>query len=81
MLHKVHRRLALLCAGITLTVLIALSACCLAISENSLKQSSFSSFRNDMNTLLGNLENQTVLSHDWLSRMEANGKISHPCHR
>lgn len=74
MLHKVHRRLALLCAGITLTVLIALSACCLAISENSLKQSSFSSFRNDMNTLLGNLENQTVLSHNWLSRMEANGK-------
>ncbi len=74
MLNQVHRRLALLYGGIILSLLVLLSVCYLAISEKNLKDNSFSSFRNDMNTLLGNLETQTVFTHDWLAKMEGNGK-------
>lgn len=46
----------------------------LYISEKNLKENSFASFRNDMNTLLSNLENQTVITHEWLSKLEGGGK-------
>lgn len=45
----------------------------LFISEKNLKENSFASFRNDMNTLLSNLENQTVITHEWLSKLEGGG--------
>lgn len=74
MLNQVHRRLTLLYGGIILSLLVVLSLCYLAISEKNLKDNSFASFRNDMNTLLGNLETQTIFTHDWLAKMEDNGK-------
>nr|WP_308628479.1 HAMP domain-containing sensor histidine kinase [uncultured Eisenbergiella sp.] len=74
MFRQVHRRLTLLCAGITILVLILMSCSYLYISEKNLKETSFTSFQNDMNTLLSNLENQTIITHEWLSKMEGNGK-------
>lgn len=74
MFRQVHRRLTFLCAGITILVLILMSCSYLYISEKNLRESSFTSFQNDMNTLLSNLENQTVITHEWLSKMEGNGK-------
>lgn len=74
MFRQVHRRLTLLCAGITILVLLLMSCSYLYISEKNLRESSFTSFQNDMNTLLSNLENQTVITHEWLSKMEGNGK-------
>lgn len=70
MFRQVHRRLTFLCAGITILVLILMSCSYLYISEKNLRESSFTSFQNDMNTLLSNLENQTVITHEWLSKME-----------
>ena len=74
MFRQVHRRLTLLCAGITILVLIFMACSYLYISEKNLKENSFASFRNDMNTLLSNLENQTVITHEWLSKLEGGGK-------
>lgn len=74
MFQKVHFRLALLCGGITTFILLAMSFGYLSISEKSLKDNSFISFQNDMNTILGNLKQQTVITHQWLTQIEDNGK-------
>ena len=74
MFRQVHRRLTLLCAGITILVLIFMSCSYLYISEQNLKENSYASFGNDMNTLLSNLENQTIITHEWLSKLEGGGK-------
>lgn len=74
MFRKVHVRLAALCAGITIFILLVMSCSYLYISERSLRNSSFTSFQNDMNTLLSNLEQQTIITHEWLTRIEDNGK-------
>ena len=74
MFRKVHMRLTLLCLGITVLILAAMSCGWLYISERSLRSSSFISFENDMNTLIGNIERQTRISEQWLQQMEDNGK-------
>lgn len=71
---KVQFRLALLCGSITAFILLAMSLGFLYVSEQGLKANSFSSFENDMNTLMTNLEHQTVITHEWLVKMEAGGK-------
>lgn len=74
MFKKVHRRLTLLCGSITTVILLVMSFGYLYISEQSLKNSTFSSFQNNMNTLLANLEHQNVITHEWLTKMEHNGR-------
>lgn len=74
MFRKVHFRLAFLCGGITTFILLAMSFGYLFISEQGLRNSSYISFQNDMNTLISNLEQQTVITHEWLTKIEDNGK-------
>lgn len=74
MFQKVHFRLAALCAGITAFILLSMSLGYLYISEQGLKNNSFISFQNHMNTVVSNLEQQAVFTHEWLSRLEDNGK-------
>lgn len=76
MIKNVHKKLTLLCTSITASILISFSLIFLFVSENSLKNTSFLSFQNDMNTLLSNLEQQTIITHEWLSKLEGNGKYS-----
>lgn len=73
-LHRVRLQLTLLCTGITVLITAAMSLSYLYISEKNLKESYFSSFQSDMNTLLSSLADQTVITHKWLSQMEGNGK-------
>lgn len=73
MFQKVHLRLTILCGSITTVILLAMSLGYLYISEQSLKNSTFSSFQNNMATLLTNLEHQNVITHEWLTKMENNG--------
>ena len=74
MFRKVHIRLCLLCAGITIFILLAMSFGYLYISEQGLRSNHFISFQNDMNTVLSNLEQQTEITYEWLTRIEAGGK-------
>lgn len=73
MYNKVHRRLTLLCAGITAVIMIVMSLCYLYVSERGLYRNQFQSFQNDINTITTNLEQQSVISMEWLSKMEAQG--------
>ena len=70
MLKKVHLRLTLLCTGIPLAILLVISCTYLFVTESNLKKNSFSSFQSDMNTMLANLEEQTLIPHEWLSQNE-----------
>lgn len=73
MFHKVHLRLTLLCTGITAVIMIVMSLCYLYVSETGLYRNQFQAFKNDINTISTNLEQQTVISMEWLSKMEAQG--------
>lgn len=74
MFRKIHLRFTLLFSGITIFITVLMSIGYLFISEKNLRDNHFSSFQNDMNTLLSNLENQTVITHEWLSKLEGGGK-------
>ncbi|MDE6846299.1 MAG: HAMP domain-containing histidine kinase [Lachnospiraceae bacterium] len=73
MFQKVHLRLTFLCTGITAVIMIIMSLCYLYVSETGLRRNQFQAFRNDINTISTNLEQQTVISMEWLSKMEAQG--------
>lgn len=73
MFKKVHLHLTLLCAGITAVIMIIMSLCYLYVSEKGLYRNQFQAFKNDINTITTNLEQQSVISMEWLSKMEAQG--------
>lgn len=73
MFKKVRLRLTLMCAGTTASIMIVMSLCYLYVSETSLWQNQFSAFVNDINTIAASLEQQSVISMEWLARMEAQG--------
>ena len=76
MYQKVRLRLTLLCTGITASIMIIMSLCYLYVSEQGLYKSQFQSFRNDINTITTNLEQQSVISMEWLSKMESQGNYT-----
>lgn len=71
MFRQVHLRLTLLCAGITALIMIIMSLSYLYVSEQGLHRNQFLSFKSDMNTMITNLEQQSVISFEWLAKMEA----------
>ena len=71
MFKKVHLRLTLLCAGITAVIMLVMSLCYLYVSEKGLYRNQFQAFKNDINTISTNLEQQSVISMEWLAKMEA----------
>lgn len=73
MFKKVHIRLTLLCAGITAFIMIVMSLCYLYVSETGLYKNQYQSFQNDINTIATNLEQHSVITMEWLSKMEAQG--------
>lgn len=76
MFRKVHLYLTALCAGITTAILIVMSMLYLYLSEKELYENQFRSFQNDINTIATSLEQQSVISMEWLSKMEARGGYS-----
>lgn len=73
MFRKVHLYMTALCAGITTAILIVMSLLYLYLSEKELYENQFRSFQNDINTIATSLEQQSVISMEWLSKMEARG--------
>lgn len=73
MFRKVHLRLTFLCAGTTAVIMIIMSFFYLYVSESGLYRNQFQAFGNDINTISTNLEQRTVISMEWLSKMEAQG--------
>lgn len=73
MFRKVHLYLTALCAGITTAILVIMSLLYLYLSEKELYENQFRSFQNDITTIATSLEQQSVISMEWLSKMEARG--------
>ncbi len=74
MFKKVQYRLTLMCGGITTLILVIMTLGYLYISEKNLKDTQLLSFRNNINTVTANLEQQSVITDEWLSKLEDNGK-------
>lgn len=74
MFQKVQLRLTLLCGGISTLILVIMTLGYLSISEKNLKDTQFFSFKNTAAAIITNLEQQSVISHEWLSKLEGNGK-------
>lgn len=76
MYKKVHLRLTALCAGITIIIMIIMSLSYLYVSETALYQNQYNSFKNDMNTVTANLEQQPIISMEWISKMESHNNYT-----
>lgn len=75
LLKSTHRKLTVLCAGITTLILIVMSLSYLYVSEKSLRDNQFLFFKNSMNTFISNLSQQPVITHEWLITAEKNGNF------
>lgn len=73
MFNKVRLRLTLLSGGITTLILVIMTLAYLYVSEQNLLNTRLLSFRSDINTIAANLEQQSVITHEWLSKLENNG--------
>ena len=74
MYKKIHRHLALVFTGIPALILVLMSAAFLAMSEKALYKTSFLSFSREMDTIVSHLEQQDVISYEWLAKISDNGK-------
>ena len=70
--RAVHRRLTLLCACITASILCLFSCLYLFLAERTLQENQWSGFRQDMMNFSRSLEQQAVITHAYLSGLEQN---------
>lgn len=71
---KIHRRLALVFTSIPSLILVLMSAAFLSLSEKALYENSFLNFSREMDTIVSYLEQQDVISYEWLAKISDNGK-------
>lgn len=74
MYQKIHKHLTFLFTSITSLIMIVMSISYLYMSEKELKENSFLSFSGEINTILSNLEQQNIITYEWLSKVSRNGK-------
>lgn len=75
MFKKLHLQLIFFCSLIMTVILLAMTFICLSISESGLRKQSFADFRNNTDTVLTHLDNQTVLSLSWILQVEHNYQL------
>lgn len=67
--------MTLFCSLVTGIILVAMTLICLILSENVIYHNHRQSFQSDLNSVLSYLENQTVISCQWLSKAEGGGRL------
>ena len=72
MIKKLHLQLTILATLATTAILIIVSTVSLKISESHMHRADEHSMHNNFSTILNYLEEQTIISHKWLSTSEAN---------
>lgn len=75
MFQKLRRQMTFFCALVTGVILVAMSLACLWISEDGMRKNEYQSFLNDLNSVVSYLENQTVISNQWLAKTESNQQL------
>lgn len=76
MFRKLHLQMTFFCTLITSLILVMLSCICLYISEQGNSKNSYSSFQNNVSSMLSHLESQTTISLYWIRRIEAGYQFS-----
>lgn len=71
MYKKLHKRLTLLFTGAAGAILMIMSVSYLYMSEKELTKNSFLSFSSNVDSLISNLEQQSSLTWEWLSKTAA----------
>lgn len=75
MLKRLHHKLTFFCTLVTGLILVAMSFICLYIAENGVIKNNYTSFLNDLNSMISYLETQSTISNQWISKMENNKYI------
>ena len=70
MFQKVRIRLTLLSGGITTLILVIMTFGYLYTSEKNLMENQRYSYQSDIYNIAVQLDNQSVISHAWLSQLE-----------
>lgn len=74
MFKRLQFQLTLLCSAVTGMLLLILTIVCLVIAEKNQERSRYSSFLSQAASILSNLEQQDIVSLQWLNQMrEKNG--------
>lgn len=76
MFKKLHLQMTFFCTLITSLILVMLSCICLYISEQGNSQNSYSSFQNNVNSILSYLESQNTISLHWIHQIESSYQFS-----
>ena len=76
MFQKVRFQMFFLCGCITSLVLLGMALFTLSISEGNLRENHYQSFQQDITTMSYNLEQQVVITHQWLKNIESQGKYT-----
>lgn len=74
MFRKVHLYLTLMCTGVISLIMIVMTCGYLYLAEKGLCDSQYRSFQNDISTIAAGVEQQAVISMEWLSKMESRGR-------
>lgn len=75
MYKKLHWQFTLFSTFCTGIIAIIATLLCLFFSENSLRQNDYLSFINDVNSMITHMEGQNIITHEWLSKMEAGNQF------
>ena len=75
MFHKLHLQLTLFCTFVTGCIFLVLAFLCLIFAENSLKSENNAAFLRQLNTTLIHLQEQDMISHQWLNQIQENGQF------
>ena len=74
MFKRLHHQMTFFCALITSIIMIAMSVISTLSYEHSLINSEHATFINDLYSMIANLENQSVISYEWIAKMEKDGQ-------
>lgn len=72
MFKKLRLQLTIFCTFATSIILIAMTAVCLFLLQADASRESFASFERNVASMISYLENQSVISHQWLLELEKN---------
>lgn len=70
MFRKLHIEMTIFSTLITSAILIAMTLVCLFIAEKGTRENSYTTFSNNANSCITHLENQALLSHQWILQAE-----------
>ena len=70
MFRRFHIQMTIFSTFITSTILILMTLACLFISEKGTRENTYTSFRDNASSCIAHLENQTLISHQWIQKTE-----------